>query len=743
MVPSSRQTAIDDTSPRDIDVTLEQDANAIQKSLDLSGLAGEAPSVVPGYRILKPIGEGKYGSVWLAREQNTGKQVAIKFYTHRRGVDWSLLGREVEKLAVLYTSRNIVGLLAVGWDHDPPYYVMEYLENGSLAARLEKGPLATSDAVRIATRICQALVHAHGSGILHCDLKPANILLDQEFEPRLCDFGQSRLADEQSHSLGTLFYMAPEQADLKAVPDARWDVYALGALIYNMLTGTPPFRTEENETRLSRSSTLEDRLSIYRHIVRSSPRPSKHRRISGVDQQLAELVDRCLATDPAKRFPNAQAVLDKLVSRERFRARRPLILLGLILPLLLLLCIVPLAVETMNDAVNTTQKNLTRRALESDVLSANLLADGINRELEDRRHELETLAADLQLREDVAKLATVPVQDREPLIVRLDRLKRENDERLKELSRVLDASWFLLDSTGIQRWRSPAGNHPEENLAWRDFFHGGGNDFPPTEIPIDNHAIRSCRISIPFKSTNSELYVVALSVPIFDPKEGEDVIGVLCRTLTLGSLIKDYQRNWQSNDPDGVNRKMAIVDGRDVDGERHWQLLAHSWMDDSKLVQITEKDFRKLRLEGEMYQDVVENLERLMRQSRRGEEITSSDEEFDRMTRYIDPVHQFDPVTYGGEWLAAFSLVGSTKLVAVVQERKDAALRLVEELLARMLISAKGGVLLVFCLVAASWWLIIALLNERAPRWVKFWQRKSLSTGPTAISLTGKGTDSN
>ena len=219
-----------------LSATLSQDADSIRKSLDMSSLVSEAPSVVPGYRILKPIGEGKYGSVWLAREQNTGKHVAIKFYTHRRGVDWSLLGREVEKLAVLYTSRNIVGLLAVGWDNDPPYYVMEYLENGSLAARLAAGSLATTDAVRIATRVCQALVHAHGSGILHCDLKPANILLDQDFEPRLCDFGQSRLADEHSHSLGTLFFMAPEQADLKAVPDARWDVYALGALIYNMLT---------------------------------------------------------------------------------------------------------------------------------------------------------------------------------------------------------------------------------------------------------------------------------------------------------------------------------------------------------------------------------------------------------------------------------------------------------------------------------------------------------------------------
>ena len=742
MVQSREQNISEDQTTVSLGATLSQDADAIQRSLDLSGLAGEAPSVVPGYRILKPIGEGKYGSVWLAREQNTGKQVAIKFYTHRRGVDWSLLGREVEKLAVLYTSRNIVGLLAVGWDHDPPYYVMEYLENGSLATRLASGPLATSDAVRIATRVCQALVHAHGSGILHCDLKPANILLDQDFEPRLCDFGQSRLADEHSHSLGTLFYMAPEQADLKAVPDARWDVYALGALIYNMLTGSPPFRSEENEKRLNAAATLEDRLAIYRHLVRAGARPSKHRRILGMDQQLVEIVDRCLASDPAKRFPNAQAVLDKLTSRERYRARRPLILLGLILPLLLLLCIVPLALEAMNDAVNTTQENLTRRALESDVLSVNLLADSINRELEDRRHELETFASDSELRKEVAELAAAPTDLREPLVARLDRLKRENDERLKELNRVMDASWFLLDSSGIQRWRSPASATVDENLAWRDFFHGGGNDFPPNEIPVDNHAIRSCRISIPFKSTNSELYVVALSVPVFDPKEGEDVVGVLCRTLTLGSLIKYYQRNWQSNEADGLNRKLAIIDGRDLDGERHWQLLAHSWMDDSKLGQITEADFKKLRLEGSLYRDVIEDLEQLMRQSRKGDDAAAPDGEFDRTRRYIDPVRQFDPETYGGEWLAAFSPVGNTKWVAVVQERKDAALRPVEQLQARLLVSAKGGVLLVFCLVAGSWWLIVALLNDRAPRWFNFWKGRSGSLGPTTISLMGKATDS-
>lgn len=722
--------------------TLSQDSDAIQKSLDMSSLVGDAPSVVPGYRILKPIGEGKYGSVWLAREQNTGKHVAIKFYTHRRGVDWSLLGREVEKLAVLYTSRNIVGLLAVGWDHDPPYYVMEYLENGSLAAKLATGPLTSADSVRIATRICQALVHAHGSGILHCDLKPANILLDQDVEPRLCDFGQSRLADEHSHSLGTLFYMAPEQADLKAVPDARWDVYALGALIYNMLTGVPPFRSDDAERRLDEARSLEDRLSIYRHIVRSGPKPSAHRRVAGVDQQLAEIVDRCLAADPAKRIPNAQAVLDRLQARERFRARRPLILLGLILPLLLFFCILPIAIDTINVAVNTTQENLIRGALESDVLSVNMLADLINRDLEDRRHEMETLAADKDLQRKVAEYSTKPLNERGPLVNLFDQLKLENDVRLKELGRTLDASWFLLDSSGIQRWRSPASHKPDQNLARYDFYHGGGYTQPENDVPVDNSPIRNFVISIPFKSSNTEFYVVALAVPIRDPEKGEDVIGVLCRTLTLGNLIHDYQANLQKKEVNGVDRKLAIVDGQLKDGEYSWKLLAHSWLDDSKLGKIPESDFQKLRLEGIAGKEVNHKLEQLMRRSRKGDEAPAHDMEADRTQNYIDPVRQFDPETYGGEWLAAFSRVGKTEWVAVVQEQKDAALRPVEHLRARMRTSAFEGVLVVFSLVAGSWWLIVALLSERGLRWLQFWRIPSLSSGNT-MSLTGKGSDSN
>src|SRR5687767_3619564 len=101
---------------------------------------------------------------------------------------------------------------------------MEYLERGSLAELLREGALPVGEAVALFRDVAQGLVHAHGKGILHCDLKPANVLLDQDWKPRLADFGQSRLSHEQSPALGTLFYMAPEQADLSALPDAAWDV---------------------------------------------------------------------------------------------------------------------------------------------------------------------------------------------------------------------------------------------------------------------------------------------------------------------------------------------------------------------------------------------------------------------------------------------------------------------------------------------------------------------------------------
>src|SRR5688572_20166001 len=253
------------------DYTEQQSPADLVRSKELSLERTRPPTEVPGYETQRFIGSGAYGEVWAGVDRNTGRRVAIKFYAHRRGVDWSLLSREVEKLVFLSADRYVVQLLEVGWEAEPPYYVMEYVENGSLEDLLRsQGTFSVPAAVEMFREIAVGLNHAHGRGVLHCDLKPANILLDQDHRPRLAGFGQSRLSREQRPALGTLFYMAPEQADLEAVPDARWDVYALGAILYCMLVGAPPHRDEESVRKMESNADLSDRLARYRQAIRSA-----------------------------------------------------------------------------------------------------------------------------------------------------------------------------------------------------------------------------------------------------------------------------------------------------------------------------------------------------------------------------------------------------------------------------------------------------------------------------------------
>src|SRR6516225_153309 len=329
-----------------------------QRSEQLSLQPLRPPTHVPGYEPERFLGRGAYGEVWVAADCNSGRRVAIKFYSHRGRQDWSSLSREVEKLGLFFNDRYVVQLFKVGWDADPPYYVMEYLENGSLDEQLQQ-PLPVEQAVALFREIATGLMHAHNRGVLHCDLKPANILLDADHRPRLADFGQARLEHEQAPALGTLFYMAPEQADLHAIPDARWDVYSLGVLLYRMLIGDLPYRTDAAVTELETARGLAKRLEAYRRLLVESPRPRAHHHDPEIDRALVQITDRCLALDPKKRFPNVQAVLSALDARALQRARRPLLLLGALGPALLLGGMFLFARSMIGVAVDYTEGQIT------------------------------------------------------------------------------------------------------------------------------------------------------------------------------------------------------------------------------------------------------------------------------------------------------------------------------------------------------------------------------------------------
>ena len=146
--------------------TLQQTPADQQRSQDLSLQRTRPPAEVSGYQTQRFLGAGAYGEVWVGLSRTTGRKVAIKFYLHRGGVDWSLLSREVEKLRFLSADRYVVQLLDVGWDAEPPYYVMEYVEQGSLDDLLRRnGSLSASEAAELFEEIAVGLSHAHGKEI--------------------------------------------------------------------------------------------------------------------------------------------------------------------------------------------------------------------------------------------------------------------------------------------------------------------------------------------------------------------------------------------------------------------------------------------------------------------------------------------------------------------------------------------------------------------------------------------------
>ena len=319
------------------DKTLHQSDQDRDRSRDLSLQATKPPAKVTGYSIEQFIGAGAYGEVWSGTEKKTGRRVAIKFYTRRTTDDMEQLSREVEKLVTLSADRYVVQLVDVDWQAQPPYFVMDYFEHGSLEDLLKsQQTLPATQAEDLFTEIATGMMHLHGKGIFHCDLKPGNILLDQDDKPRIADFGQARVHTDKAASLGTLYYMAPEQADLTAAPAAKWDVYALGAILYSMLVGKPPYVDDDLTERIDSSASVEERLAAYKSALKNAPLPNEHRKVAGVDKLLADIIDRSIAVNPSERYDSVESVLVAMRQRELSKARRPLLVLGLIGPLMLL-----------------------------------------------------------------------------------------------------------------------------------------------------------------------------------------------------------------------------------------------------------------------------------------------------------------------------------------------------------------------------------------------------------------------
>ncbi|MFL5339766.1 MAG: WD40 repeat domain-containing serine/threonine protein kinase [Gemmataceae bacterium] len=277
---------------------------------------------IGGYELLEEIGRGGMGVVFRARQVKLGGRiVALKCIRpdFLDGVPARKRDEAVQRFraeaaaAAALTHDHLVTVHEVDEDAGVLFYSMRYIDGGSLADLLRDGPLSGDRAAALLEPVARAVQVAHDHGILHRDLKPGNILLDRAGRPFVADFGLAKQleplraeATQSRAELGTPEYMSPEQARGDTAIDARADVYGLGATLYQMLTGRPPFRANTPVGTLYR--VLHDR-------------PVPPRRLNpAAAHELEQICLKCLAKFPRQRFASAAALADEL---RRFRDGRP------------------------------------------------------------------------------------------------------------------------------------------------------------------------------------------------------------------------------------------------------------------------------------------------------------------------------------------------------------------------------------------------------------------------------------
>lgn len=261
-----------------------------------------AGAVIGRYELVREVGRGGFGVVWEARDRDLGRAVALKaLRASPEAVRERRLLAEAEVAARL-SHPNIVTVLDVGRCEHGVYLVQEFLPGVSLRARLADGALPLREALRIGVEVARGLAHAHAHGVVHRDLTPGNVLLCDDGQVKILDLGMASALGRRKPEGGTPEYMAPEQ--LEAAPeDERTDVFALGVLLYRMLTGRSPFAAEGTSRSRSAARGLE---------VREVPR-------------LGPLVEAMLARAPTDRPRDAREVLEILeeVAASIPRASRP------------------------------------------------------------------------------------------------------------------------------------------------------------------------------------------------------------------------------------------------------------------------------------------------------------------------------------------------------------------------------------------------------------------------------------
>ena len=253
---------------------------------------------IPGYQLLDRIGQGSMGVVYKARQLSMNRLVAIKVLAPRFAQNREFIDRfqREARLAAQLSSGNIVQAIDVGENNGINYFIMEYIEGVTVQHELEKGRLFDEkEALKIGMHVGEALEHAAKRGLVHRDIKPANILLGSDGVAKLADLGLARMTSDLStiksetgRSVGTAYYISPEQIRGLDDVDVRSDIYSLGATLYYMTTGRPPFP----------GATIAEQLQSHLH----EPLIEPHYVNPNLSKGFGELINYMMAKDRNSRY---------------------------------------------------------------------------------------------------------------------------------------------------------------------------------------------------------------------------------------------------------------------------------------------------------------------------------------------------------------------------------------------------------------------------------------------------------
>ena len=266
-------------------------------------------SVVSHYRIIKKIGSGGMGEVYLAEDTKLKREVALKFLPSQYSNDKELVSRftrEAQATAAL-KHPNIVTVYEVSEYRGRPFFAMEHVEGQSLRDSIKDKELSLDRIADFAIQICEGLHEAHEAGVVHRDVKPSNIILDKKGRPRLLDFGLAAIKGtdkltKTGSTLGTVGYMSPEQARGEET-DARSDLFSFGVVLYEMITGRAPFKADTEAATLN--SVLNDIPEPLRRFKANIP------------DTLQAIIDKALDKDVAMRYQTSAGIISDLRKLKR------------------------------------------------------------------------------------------------------------------------------------------------------------------------------------------------------------------------------------------------------------------------------------------------------------------------------------------------------------------------------------------------------------------------------------------